>query len=114
AKLRPLGLAFLDPVLTEDTLAGGDDRLDCSCSKGLADRNQGDAGRIPAGIDCGLSNELAHLGKAGGRGFDLEMGGMAAHGAGLYAACVALQVSLNASWPGAFCALKPVNRMDLT
>ena len=94
---RPLGLSVLDPVLAEDALAGIDDRLDRLGLEGLADGDKRDAGCAAPGFGGGRGNALAHLCEAGMGCFDVEMGGMAAHGFGLYAACGALQVRLNAS-----------------
>jgi len=41
AKSGPLLVGFLDPVLAEDALSGGNHRLDFLCSECLADDNQG-------------------------------------------------------------------------
>ena len=61
---RPFRLRFLDAILAEIALAGGDQRLDLRGRAALGDSDQGDVTGLAARKLAGSGNRIANFGKA--------------------------------------------------
>jgi hypothetical protein len=65
AQRRPFRVRFLDPVLAEIVLPGGDERFDLVGGSSLGHRHEGNFGGLTARNLAGCSNVIADFGQPG-------------------------------------------------